>query len=265
MNRAEAKERLLNGATISAYIISKNEEKNIGRAIKSVLWMDEIIVLDSGSTDNTVEIAQNLGAQVSTAEFRNFVEQRNRAMDLCTSDWMFCLSADEEVTPELKLSIEKVINRESSLKEPIIYKVARKNRYMGRWIKHCGWYPQYGARLSVKGQARWTGEMIHEKLEAKGPVGVLSGDLLHRPYSDLGEHLRTMDSYTFIWAQQEADSGRKTGLISIIFRPIGKFFKIYLLKAGFLDLGPGLILSLMGSWYTFMKYARLYELSRNLK
>ncbi|MCE5248785.1 glycosyltransferase family 2 protein [bacterium] len=248
-------------STISAYIITKNEEKNIGRAIESVRWMDEIIVLDSGSTDNTVVLAEKLDAHVSFAPFNNFVEQKNRAIDLCTGDWVFNLDADEEVTAELRKSIEDIITREERHGDPMVYLVPRKTLYLGRWIMHCGWYPGFRARLSKRGYARWKGEVLHEWLDAGESKGYLRGDLLHRPYNDLGDHLRTIDRYSCLWAQREAGSGRRTGLFSILARPAGKFVKMYILRAGFLDSGPGLIASLMGAWYTFMKYARLYELS----
>ena len=250
---------------ISAYIITKNEGKNIGRALESVQWMDELVVLDSGSTDNTVEIAKKFEAKVVTETLKSFVTQKNRAMELCKGEWLFNLDADEEVTPELRKSIEDVIFNESSQEVPVLFKIRRKNKYLGRWIKHCGWYPEFRARLSRRGHAKWKGEVLHEKLEGDGPVGFISGDLLHRPYANLGEHLRTIDRYSELWAKREASKGRTTGFIEISIRPFSKFFKMYILKAGFMDRGPGLIVSIMGAWYTFMKYARLYELSRNFE
>jgi len=265
LNRAQAQNSSRKRATISAYIISKNEENNIGRAIGSVHWMDEVIVLDSGSTDKTVDIAKKLGAKVSHASFSNFVEQKNRAMDLCSEEWVFNLDADEEVTPELKYSLMEVISKEESANITEVYSVSRRIFYMGRWIRHCGWYPEYRERLSKKGRAVWKGNVLHERLASQGSVGILDGDLLHRPYSNLGDHLKTIDRYSLLWAQREAESGRKTGLFSIITRPSVKFLKMFIIRAGFLDYGPGLIASVMGSFYTFMKYAKLYELSGNPK
>ena len=250
---------------ISAYIITKNEEKNIGRALKSVQWMDELIVLDSESTDKTVEIAKNYGARVSTEAFKGFVRQKNRAMGLCRGDWLFNLDADEEVTPELRKSIEQVFFNGISPETPVLFKVCRKTMYMGRWMKHCGWYPEYRSRLSRREHAEWKGEVLHERLVCDGLSGYIHGDLLHRPYVNLGEHLRTIDRYSGLWAKHETSKGRKTGSCSLIFRPFLKFIKMYVLKAGFMDGGQGLIASIMGAWYTFMKYARLYELSRNVK
>jgi len=251
-------------STISAYIITKNEEQNITRSIESVRWMNEIIVLDSGSTDKTVEIAERLGAKVSTAPFTTFYEQKGRAMELCSSEWTFNIDADEEVSPELRRSIEQVLSHDTG-GDPYVYRIGRKNRYLGRWIHHCGWYPEYRTRLAKTGHARWEGTVFPEVLVADGPPGTLSGDLLHRPYADLGAHLKAIDRYTSMWAQREAEAGRTTGFFTIILRPIARFLKMYVVRAGFLDLGPGFIASVMGAWYTFMKYARLYELSGNRK
>ena len=247
---------------ISAYIITKNEEQNITRAIRSVRWMDEVIVLDSGSSDSTLDKARKLGARIAEAEFKGFADQKNKAMNLCHGEWVFNLDADEEVTPELRKSIEEVILNGQHPDKPQVYCVTRKTYYLGRWIKHCGWYPEYRSRLSVSGQARWTGDVLHEKLCGDGPVGHLSGDLLHRPYTDLGEHLRTIDRYSELWTKREVNSGRRICFFDILLRPAAKFLKMYVIRAGFLDFGSGLIASLMGAWYTFMKYARLYEALR---
>jgi len=250
-------------STISAYIITKNAEATIGVSLRSISWADEIVVVDSGSTDKTVEICEKAGARVYNEPFRGFVEQKNLAMSYCHCDWVFNLDADEEVTPELKRSILEVSKNPNPSSDIAIYTVTRKTWYMGRWILHSGWYPEYRVRLSRKEKARWVGEMLHEKLEGDGDIGRLSGDLLHRPYADLGEHMRKMNVYTDIWARKEKTRGRKASWCDILFRPIVSFTKMYVLRCGFLDFGPGLIISIMGAWYTFMKYARLLELWRN--
>jgi len=250
---------------ISVYIITKNEQDNIGRALESVRWMDEIVVVDSGSTDGTVEIAEKYGTKVQYREFKGFVEQKNFAMKLCRGEWVFNLDADEEMTPGLRASIEAVIRGGTDNGQFDVYKVSRKTNYMGRWMKHCGWYPEFRARLSRNGSALWTGQAIHEKLEGKGRAGIISGDLLHRPYKNLGEHLSTIRNYSEIWAAREASKGRKTSIPGIFMRPVFKFIKMYILKAGFMDFGPGFFASMMGAWYIFMKYSRLYEISRNFE
>ncbi len=249
--------------TISAYLITRNEERNIARAIESVRWMDEVVVLDSGSTDQTVEIAERMGAKVRMEPFQGFVVQKNRALELCAGDWAFNLDADEEVTPELRDSILAATASPGTEQSPPVYAVCRRTWYMGRWIRHCGWYPEYRERLSRKGCARWEGEMLHESLRGDGAAGRLAGDLLHRPYSDMGAHARKIDVYTDIWARREWSRGRRAGLADLAARPLVRFAKMYLLRAGFLDGLPGFSAAVMGAWYTFMKYARLHEMARN--
>ena len=248
--------------TVSAYIITRNEERNIARAIESVRWMDEVVVLDSGSTDRTVEIAERLGAKVWVEPFRGFVEQKNRAMELCGCDWLFNLDADEEATPELRESILDVI-RSAGDAGPSLYVVNRRTRYLDRWIRHCGWYPEYRERLSRKGAARWEGEMLHERLAGENRSGRLAGELLHRPYPGMDEHVRKILCYADLWARRERARGRKARTIDLVTRPAARFLKMYVLRAGFLDGAPGFVVSVMGAWYAFMKYAKLHELSRN--
>ena len=228
--------------------------------------MDEVVVLDSGSIDRTVEKAEKMGAAVSVSEFMGYVDQKNKAMDLCHGDWMFNLDADEEVTSELRKSIEEAIFcHQQSDDMPKIYNITRKTWYMGRWIKHCGWYPEYRIRLSKRGHARWQGDILHEVLQGNGRPGFLSGDLLHRPYGDLGEHLKTIEHYSALWAKREVLAGHTSSLMDITLRPFAKFMRMYFLSFGILDRGPGFIASSMGAWYIFMKYVRLYESTRVLK
>ncbi|MFC1511944.1 glycosyltransferase family 2 protein [Candidatus Latescibacterota bacterium] len=249
-------------ALITVYLITLNEEENILRALRSVSWADEIIVLDSGSTDRTCEIARGLGAKIYVEPFRGFVEQKNRALELCAGDWAFNLDADEEVTDSLRASIETAVRDDPDGSVQSAYEVIRRTWYLDRWILHCGWYPQYRCRLSQRGMARWTGDTLHESLTVSGQVGRLFGNLLHRPYRDLGAHLRAIDRYSDLFATREKGKGRSATIIEVILRPPLKFLKMYVLRGGFLDRAPGLIASLMGAWYTFMKYARLYERAR---
>lgn len=245
--------------SVSAYIITRDEELNIGRAIESVRWMDEVVVLDSGSADGTVEIAERLGAKVLVEPFRGFAAQKNRAMELCSGDWVFNLDADEEVTPELRDSILAVLDTGDSA----VYRVRRKTWYMGRWIRHCGWYPELRERLLRKGSGQWEGDALHESLRGIGHTGILSGDLQHRPYAGLGMHVKKIEIYAELWARRELSRGRRATFLDLAGRPAVRFLKMYLLRAGFLDGIPGLAVSVMGAWYAFMKYARLYEMSRN--
>ena len=183
-------------------------------------------------------------------------------MEHCEGEWLFNIDADEEVTDDLRKSIEFIIFSKNDERYFNFYSVNRKIFYLGRWMKHCGWYPEYRARLSRRGAAKWVGEVLHEKLEGKGMPGYLKGDLLHRPYENLGAHLKTISRYSGIWAARENKKGRKAGMIDLIFRPIARFVKMFVLKAGFLDGVPGFTASSMGAFYAFMKYASLYEMNR---
>lgn len=221
--------------------------------------MDEVVVLDSESTDGTIEIAERMGAKVYVEPFRGFVEQKNRAMELCAGEWVFNLDADEEMTTGLAESIRAVVHTSESNDCPAVFAVARKIWYMGKWMLHCGWYPEYRERLTRKNCARWTGELLHERLAGTGKVGYLRGDLLHRPYKNLGDHLRRIDLYSELWASRERSRGRKARSFDLVLRPAASFLKMYVFRAGFLDGMQGFVASAMGAWYTFLKYAKLNE------
>jgi (heptosyl)LPS beta-1,4-glucosyltransferase len=247
---------------ISVYLIAKNEEKKIRTALDSIKWVDEIVVVDSGSVDKTKEIAREYGAKVFDEEFQGFVFQKNSAMEHCSGEWLFNIDADEEVTDDLRKSIEFIIFNKEDKNNFNSYNINRKIFYLGRWMNHCGWYPEYRVRLSRKGAAKWVGEVLHEKLEGNGQSGYLKGYLLHRPYENLGAHLNTIGRYSGIWAARENEKGKKAKISDLIFRPAIRFIKMFVLKAGFLDGVPGFTASFMGAFYAFMKYARLYEMNR---
>ena len=246
-------------ATVSAYIITLDEHDTITRAITSVSWMDEIIVIDSGSTDGTVELAADLGATVIHHSFDDFVTQKNVALSHCTSDWAFNLDADEEMTPELRRSVESALAGTHADTDPTAYRIPRRTWSLNRWIRHCGWYPEYRVRLSRAGDASWQGERLHEHLAPTGTVGTLDGDLLHRPYDNLTDHLTRIARYGSMWSEREYAAGRRAGVIDLLLRPLVRFLKMYLVRAGYLDGIAGLIASIMGGYYVFMKYACLRE------
>ncbi len=244
---------------ISAYLITLNEIDTIERAVRSVSWMDEVVVLDSGSTDGTQDAARALGAKVAVAPFHDFVSQKNDALKRCTGDWVFNLDADEEVTPELRRSIEAAV---ANIEGWAGYRVTRRTWYFDRWIRHCGWYPEYRVRLTRSGSAQWEGTVLHESLAVNGRVGTIKGDLLHRPYDDLADHTARILRYADLWAEREFTAGRKAALSDLLVRPAARFVRMYLLRRGFIDGTAGLLASLMGAHYVFMKYARLLERSR---
>ncbi|MEW6656018.1 MAG: glycosyltransferase family 2 protein [Aquificota bacterium] len=240
---------------LSVLIRTKNEERNIGRAIRSVLPLaDEIVVLDSGSTDRTVEIAKNLGAKVFFKEWEGYDKQLNYGIGLCSKDWVLVLDADEEVSSELRESIRK------ELKNPSyeVYKLCRKTFYLGDFLNHA-WYPEWRVRLFKKGKVRFEGE-LHESVVFEGKAGKLKGDIYHYSYKSLEDQYLKTVKYAKIMANRMKEEGKKFRLYSLIFNPLWHFFKIYFLKLGFLDGVRGFLVAMSGAIYVFLKYKFLYEL-----
>ncbi len=248
-------------ATISVCVITFNEEHNISECLKSVQWADEIIVVDSFSTDKTVELAREFTDRVMQREWPGHVEQKNFALDQAGCDWILCVDADERVSPELAAEIQDIL-RDSDRSETG-YTVPRKTYYLSRWIKHGGWYPDRKLRLVRRGKAKWDGTDPHDHLYAQGPVGELKGDLIHRTYRDISDHLKTIDTFTSIAARELLAAGKGRAFFSMILRPPARFLKMYLLQLGFMDGMAGLLVAVLGSYYVFLKYAKLWELQRS--
>jgi len=247
-------------ATIAVCVITLNEEDRIGDCLASVAWADEILVVDSGSTDRTVAIARERGARVIAREWPGYVAQKNFALEQAATDWVLCLDADERVSPRLAEQIRGAV---AAAPGSIAgYRMARKTFYLGRWILHGGWYPDWKVRLVRRGRARWGGIDPHDRLEPEGPVGTLAGDLEHRTYRDITDHLLTIDRFTSVAAGELHARGRGGALAGMLLNAPAKFVKMYLLKAGFLDGLPGFIVAVLGSYYVFLKYAKLWELRR---
>jgi len=247
---------------ISACVIVKNEECNIRECLESLRWTDEIVVVDSGSTDKTLDIAREFTDKVFFKEWEGHIQQKNFALECASCEWAISLDADERVTPELR---EEIL-RELSV-EPLAYdgfEFKRKVFYLGRWIRHSGWYPDYKLRVVRRAVARWQGVNPHDHLTVKGPTKRLRGEILHYSYRSLSDHLRTIDSFTTIAAQEKLKSGEGLTLLKMLFHPPGKFVRTYFLKLGFLDGLPGLVIAVLGSYYVFLKYAKLIELRRSL-
>lgn len=240
---------------VSATIITLNEEANIRGLLETLDWVDEIIVSDSGSTDRTVDICRDFGATVFTDDWLGFGGQKNLCAERASNLWVLNLDADERVTPELKESIGR------ALKDPLSgYRMARKNYFGGRWIRYCGWYPDYHLRLYRKDHGAFNEREVHEGVRVRGPVGTLKGDILHYSYRDISDYLLRMDRYSTLAASQMYKEGRRASAIDILFRPKVMFLKMYVLKLGFLEGDFGLILSSLYSSYTTAKYIKLKEL-----
>ena len=246
--------------TIAACVIAFNEEDCIGDCLASVAWADEILVVDSGSTDGTVAIAREKGARVIVRDWPGYAEQKNFALGQAAADWVLSVDADERVTAELAAAIRGLL---AAPGEGVAgASVPRRTWYLGRWIRHGGWYPDRKVRLVRRGRGRWDGEHVHERLVADGTVRALDGDLLHLSYRGIADHLRTIDRYTTEAALGLAARGARGALGGMLVNPPLKFLKMYLIKAGFLDGLPGFIAAVMGGYYVFLKYAKLWELRR---
>jgi len=238
---------------ITATIITFNEERNIARAIESLRCCDEILIVDSGSVDRTVELAEKLGARVIEAGWLGFAAQKNRAAEQASHDWILSLDADEALSEALEAEIW---NLKKSGPQYDAYTMPRLARYLGRWIYHSGWYPDRKVRLYHRGKARWVGAYVHESVTVTGRVGHLDSNLLHFTCESLSEHLRTMDRYTTLAAEQLLAAREKPTWGRLIFEPPWTFFRTYFVKLGFLDGVEGLAIANMAALYNFVKYAK---------
>jgi glycosyltransferase involved in cell wall biosynthesis len=239
---------------ISAAIITHNEELNIARAIESLRCCDEIVVVDSGSNDRTVEIAANYGARVIETHWRGYAAQKNFASEACENDWVFSLDADEALSEALEGEIWQFKKHEPPAHYG--YTVPRMAQYLGRWILHSGWYPDRKIRLFHRQHARWVGEFVHESVTLEGSVGHFESNLLHYTCSSLSEHLKTMDRYTTLAAEQIIDQGKRVQWHNLAIDPAWTFFRTYVLQRGYLDGSEGLAIAYMAGIYTFLKYAK---------
>ncbi len=235
-------------------IIARDEVDRLAEAIRSVQGLaSEVVVLDSGSTDGTPDLARSLGARVIETDWPGHVEQKNRALDACTHDWVLSIDADERVSDELAASIRRAIAHQPKL---LGFACSRLSWWQGAPIRHGTWYPDRRVRLVRKDGARWVGRNPHDRLEVQGSVGRLTGDLLHHPYRDLSEHLAVIDRYTAIAADALAAEGVRAHWWDVVFRPPLHIVKAVLLRAGFRDGVRGLMLAGLGGTYVLLKWGR---------
>jgi glycosyltransferase involved in cell wall biosynthesis len=245
------------GLTVT--LITLNEAANILAALESVSWADEIIVIDSGSTDGTVDLAKRFTERVYVREWAGYAAQKNHAASIARFDWILSLDADERVTPELGDEIRRLLASEPSRPG---YRVPRISHYLGRWIRSTDWYPDYQLRLYDRRLARWEGRYVHESVKADGPVGRLRADLQHYPYRDVSHHLATIDKYSNLWARQALEDGRKAGAANLLLHPPAAFFRNYVVRGGFRDGMPGLVVSLLNAHYVLVKCVKLWDARR---
>ncbi len=243
---------------VSATIVAHNEERNIARAIRSLLaCADEVIVVDSGSADRTREIAEELGALVVEQAWLGYSGQKNFAASLARFDWILSIDADEELTPELAGEIIALKAAPAAFDG---WTMPRLARYLGRWIRHCGWYPDRKIRLYNRGRGQWVGDFVHESVVMNGRVGDLRGDLLHFTCDSLGQHLHTMDRYTTLAAEGLIASGKPVLFRRLVFDPPWTFVRSYVVQRGFMDGMHGFVISGLAAFYTFVKYTKAREM-----
>ena len=246
--------------TISVAMIVKNEAQDLAQCLETVQgWTDEIVILDSGSTDDTKRIALNYGAKFyENADWLGFGKQRQLAQQYVTSDYVLWLDADERVTPELRESIKQAVRLDSP---HTVYELPRVSEVFGREIRHSGWYPDYVVRLYRTDYANYNDSLVHEKVEfpTNARIEKLKGDLQHFTYKSIHHYLVKSANYAKAWADQRQSKGKKATLWQGISHAIGCFVKMYLLKAGFLDGKQGFLLAVLSAHSTLVKYADLWE------
>jgi glycosyltransferase involved in cell wall biosynthesis len=246
-------------APVSAVLITRNAAGVLDACLESLSFADEIVVIDSASSDGTPEIAARRGARVVQKEWLGFGRQKQFAVEQAKHDWVLCLDADERVSPELAASIGQ------ALANPVspVYRMARRNRFLGRWLSHGEGYPDWSPRLFNRLNARWSDDLVHEKVLYAVTPGTLAGDLLHDSYDDLATYLERQNRYTTLAARQAYEMGKHAGPFHLLASPVVRFFKFYVLRLGFLDGLPGLVHISIGCMNSYMKYAKLMELRRS--
>ena len=241
---------------VTATLITLNEAANITAALASVAWADEIVVVDAESTDGTAALARKAGARVYVRPWPGFSAQKNYAASIASHDWILSLDADERVTPALAEEITALLASEPPRRG---YRVPRLSHYLGRWIRGTDWYPDYQLRLYDRRAGRWNGRVVHESVALDSEPGALASDLQHHPYRDISHHLATIDRYTTLAADQMRADGRVPSLGGLALHPPFAFLRNYILRRGFLNGGAGLTVSILNSYYVFLKLAKARE------
>ncbi|HJR77577.1 MAG TPA: glycosyltransferase family 2 protein [Nitrospiraceae bacterium] len=243
---------------VSAVVIAYNDEPNMRECLQSLAWADELIVVDSYSTDATAAISREFTDKVFQHAFHGFGRLRNEAIAHAAHEWVFSLDTDERATPQLRDEIRLTLQAGPSADA---YFVPRRNYFLGRWIKHCGWYPDYRQpQLFRKSRFRYRDELVHESFDVEGRLGYLASPALQYPFRDIDHYLAKQDRYSDLMARRMVEQDRRFSPHQLVTRPCFTFLKMYLGRGGCLDGVPGLILSGLYAYYTFIKYARFWEL-----
>lgn len=242
--------------SLTALVLTYNEENNIAACLNSIDWIERIVVVDSFSTDQTKKICQGFdNVDFFENEFKDFAAQRNFGLKKIKSEWVFVIDADERVTEALKAEIKEVLLKPGAE----AYKIPRKNYFLGKWIKYCGWYPDYTLRL-FKAKYSYQG-LVHESPQVAGKVEKLENAFIHYTYQDLKTYVAKMNQYTSLDAEKKFAKNKKVNISYILFRPLLEFIKKYIFKKGFLLGSQGLILSILSAYYQFLKSVKLWELN----
>ncbi len=247
--------------TLSAIVITYNEEENIAECLESVKWADEIIVLDSASEDKTVEISKKFTQNITDTGKISYAQKRNRGIDIAKGDWILWIDADERVSAELKKEIIEIIN--SGNNEADAYLINRKSFFINKFIRHSGWYPDYTLRLFKRSaKIRFNEAKVHEKIIYEGKRARLNAVILHYTDKNFEHYLNKLNNYSGLSAAELFENKKKASLVDIIFRPVFTFFKMYFLRLGILDGYMGLVLCTLSSFHVFTKYSKLYFMYR---
>jgi glycosyltransferase involved in cell wall biosynthesis len=245
---------------ISCIIITRNEAKNIGRCLQSVAWADEIVIVDSGSTDDTKKIASEFTDKIFDHKWKGFGPAKEFARNQTTGEWVLSVDADEEVSERLREEIIGTIGSQIPLDG---YFIPRKSNFLGKWMGHGGWYPDLVLRLFRREKGEFTMRLVHEKVKVSGSTGRLKNNLLHYTDPDFEHYLVKLNRYTSLDALQLLEAGKESSLVDIVLRPPILFFKMYILKAGFLDGAQGFILATASAFHVFSKYVKLRHLKKS--
>ncbi|MCD6400277.1 glycosyltransferase family 2 protein [candidate division WOR-3 bacterium] len=241
---------------ISLSIIAKNEADRISRLLKSVRFADEVLVVDSGSIDGTQEVCKKLGAKVVFHEWAGYAAQKQFAMEHTSSEWILNLDADEEISDSLAREMQQAIKNAGP--DVSAFSMPRLSKYLGKWIKHGGWYPDLKVRLVRRGKGMWKGDGLHEKLIVNGKIKQLSEPILHHVYRGISDHVVTINKFSDLYAAKRVRTGAWFVPAGAV-HALGKFVECYLWKLGFLDGIPGLVIAMNSAWYVFLKHAKAWE------
>ncbi len=248
---------------LTVTVITRNEAANIEGALESVKWADEIVVVDSHSADETVALAQKYNARIVIHDWAGYSAQRNYAAEIASNDWILALDADERVPTELAVEIQRIM-REGSVHGG--YRMPRISYYLGRWIRGTDWYPDYQLRLYDRRVGCFNGKRVHESVELNyGRPGQLRHDLQHYPYRDISDHVTSIDHYTTLAAEEWFAEGRRTNAIEFAVHPPVAFLRNYVARRGFRDGAAGFLISILNSYYVFLKVLKLWELQRGYR